>query len=77
MKVWDDMNDFQVYHNYRVLVKRGWAEPYIHNNCGETPVPKIGLADNLYFKCFTCNVSIIPGKAQIDKFRQALKEFYK
>lgn len=77
MKDWDDMNDFQVYHNYRVLVKRGWAEPYVHNNCGETPVPKISKEDKLIFKCFGCGVTIIPGLAQIAKFRQALKEHYK
>jgi hypothetical protein len=76
MKNVDQMNDFQVYHNYRVIVRRGWAEPYLHNNCGYELIPRLSKEGSLLFKCMTCDVTIIPGLEQKKIFRDKVKEIF-
>ena len=68
-----DFTDFQLFHAYNDLVKKGVTQPIRCPFCTYTVV--IGHKDgDLRLECYTCNTSITPGLDLISNVRAVVKE---
>ena len=63
---WDLINE------YKLLVEEGKVDPLACPR-GHEVVTRIGLADEVYFQCFTCQSKIYPGELQVRAMRAALR----
>ena len=68
--------DFQTYHKYRRLVRRGLAPALCCATCEFELVLGIGPKDEPVLKCYTCNSTITPGKDTNDKVRAIVTEHF-
>lgn len=67
------MNDFQLFHNYNRLVRRGITKPLIHS-CGNEFTLSIGEGDNAVLRCFSCNTTTYPGLNMLSDIKAVVKE---
>lgn len=68
--------DFQTFHKYNRLVRRGDAQPLLCPTCGNEVVTRLGLLDTVRLWCYTCGASIVPGLDTCDRVRAIVEEFY-
>lgn len=68
--------DFQTFHKYRRLVRRGLAPALCCQHCENELVLGIGEDDEPVLKCYGCNVVLIPGKNLYDKVRAIVSEHF-
>ena len=69
--------DFQVFHDYNKLVRRGLAEPLRCSACGAEPVLGIDARSKEIqplFKCYHCGALTSPGLNVYDACRDKVKE---
>lgn len=65
--------DFQTYHNYNRLVRRGLTKPLTHS-CGGAYTLTIGDEDRPALKCFSCGTTTYPGLNMFSDIRAVVKE---
>lgn len=65
--------EFQTFHRYNRLVRRGLAQPILCN-CGQEPVLKVGRFDEPVLECFFCGMLTVPGQAMYDDLLAVVKE---
>lgn len=68
--------NFQTFHKYNRLVRRGDAQPLLCANCGNEVVTRLGELDTVRLWCYTCGASTVPGLDTCDMVRAVVEEFY-
>lgn len=68
--------DFQTYHKYNRLVRRGLAKPLCCQHCDGEFTLGFGDRDEPVLKCYFCNVTVYPGKNMYDNIRAQVEEFF-
>lgn len=69
------MIDFQTFHKYNRLVRRGLTKPLTHS-CGTEFVLTIGDEDQPALKCFTCGTTTYPGLRMFGDIQAVVKEHF-
>lgn len=67
--------EFQVFHRYNRLVRRGLAKPLTHA-CGQVYVTGFGVDDEPVLKCLYCDSVTVPGQRLYDDIRAVVKEHF-
>lgn len=65
--------DFQLFHAYRRLVRRGLVRPLTHD-CGNEYLTGLGHDDHLVLRCYHCNVVVVPGHDLVAQVRSVVNE---
>ncbi len=68
--------DFQTFHRYRQLVRRGMAEPLRCRVCENEVVTRLGELDSVVLWCYTCDSITLPGINTCEKVRAIVAEFF-
>lgn len=74
--VLDTYMDFQVFHDYARLARRGLVEPLACPHCGFEYVTRIGEGDEPVLQCFGCNSITKPGLALYENLIKENKKYY-
>ena len=70
------MNDWQTYHNFRILVRRNLAYPLLHQ-CGDEYTVYVDKdVEQFKLKCLACDVVYIPGESGMKSIRAIVKEHF-
>lgn len=67
--------DFQIFHNYNRLVRRGLAKPLEHS-CGGQYVLAMGEKDLPVLKCYSCNTTTLPGTKMYGDIKAVVEEWF-
>lgn len=67
--------EFQTFHNYNRLVRRGYTKPLVHS-CGDEFTLIIGDEDKPALKCFACNTITYPGLRMYSDILAVVKEHF-
>jgi len=68
--------DFQVFHKYNRLVRRGMVKPLACQHCGTEYVLTIGDEDKPALRCFGCSVVVYPGLRMYEDIVAVVKEHF-
>lgn len=68
--------EFQVFHRYNRLVRRGIAAPLVCQYCGEPLSLELGENDGPVLRCYLCNVLTFPGKNLYDRVKAIVSEHF-
>lgn len=68
--------EFQVFHKYNRLVRRGLAEPLLCPNDDNRLVVAIGEDDEPMLHCYFCDTNIKPGLRLYERIRAIVSEYY-
>lgn len=68
--------DFQVFHKYNRLVRRGACKPLTCRHCGNELTLRVGTDDEPELMCFFCNVLTKPGLKMYSDIRSVVKEHF-
>lgn len=68
--------DFQTFHDYARLARRGLVEPLACPQCGFEYVTRFGLNDEPVLQCFGCNTLVKPGLALYNRLQEENKKHY-
>lgn len=69
------MQDFQTYHLYNRLVRRGLTKPLTHS-CGTEFVLIMGEEDKPALKCYGCSTTTYPGLSMFSDILAVVKEHF-
>jgi len=67
--------EFQVFHDYNRLVRRGLTKPLTHG-CGTEFVLALGEEDRPVLKCFSCGTLTLPGLTMYSDIKSVVKEHF-
>lgn len=68
--------DFQTFHRYNRLVRRGLVKPLKCPHCDYDYVLRLTDDDEPGLECFMCLSIVKPGKRVYDDIRAVVKEFF-
>lgn len=67
--------DFQTFHRYNRLVRRGLVKPLAHS-CGEPFTLAIGEDESPVLKCYSCNTTTYPGTKMFADIQAVVQEWF-
>lgn len=67
--------DFQTFHKYNRLVRRGLVKPLSHS-CGTEYALQLGRDDEPVLKCYLCGTTTLPGSKMYSDIRAVVKEHF-
>lgn len=67
--------DYQTFHKYNRLVRRGLTKPLTHS-CGQEFVLAIGDDEKPVLKCYGCSTTTYPGLTMFSDIRAVVKEHF-
>jgi len=69
--------DFQTFHLYNRLVRRGLVKPLTCRHCPDSElVLMLGKDEQPNFHCFSCGTTVIPGLDLYNRCRAVVKEHF-
>lgn len=68
--------DFQTFHQYNKLVRRGYVKPLACPICETEYVLRVSVDDDPVLQCFSCNTLTQPGIRLWDQVRAVVKEHF-
>lgn len=68
--------DFQTFHKYNRLVRRGMVKPLTCPVCDEKYILRVSEDDDPVLQCLACNSLTQPGLNMWDKVRAVVKEHF-
>lgn len=68
--------DFQTFHKYNRLVRRGVAKPLACQHCDTELTLMMGEDDKPALRCFGCGVIVYPGLNMYRDVRAVVKEHF-
>lgn len=68
--------DYQTFHKYNRLVRRGLTKPLTCQHCETELSVMMGTVDRPMLKCFGCGVEVYPGLKMYETIRAVVKEHF-
>lgn len=68
--------DYQTFHKYNRLVRRGLTKPLCCPHCDNEFTLRLGKEDKPELQCFNCNTLTLPGKNLYDRVRSVVREHF-
>jgi ribosomal protein L37AE/L43A len=68
--------DFDYFHKYRRLARRGLVKPLTCPKCGTEYITRLGPQDLLLLNCTTCDVDVKPGAHTMNNVRAVVGEHF-
>ena len=67
--------DYSVFHRYNTLARDGKAKTLICKYCQDPLVLSIGDDDEPVLKCFSCNITTVPGLVFYENIKSQVEEW--
>lgn len=68
--------DFQTFHRYNRLVRRGVTKPLACQHCDRPMTLRLGEEDKPVLYCAYCNVTVLPGLKMFEDINAVVKEWF-